>query len=366
MHPFQQYINPHLGRLLNRLKLDKRFVRGEGCYLFDAAGERYLDFVAAYGALPFGFNPPAIWAALQAVEKNREPSFVQPSALEAAGCLAGRLVQLAPRDLSYVTFTNSGAEAVEAAIKLCRAATGRLGILTAENSFHGKTLGALSATGRSSYQIPFGAPVPGFERLPYGDLSALENTLANRPETFAALILEPIQGEGGIIIPPSGYLAAARELCHRYGVLFVLDEIQTGLGRTGRLFACERDGINPDVLLLAKALGGGLMPIGAVLCTAACYTEAFATKHSSTFAGNTLACRAGFRTLDLLTRDNQALIRQVAANGAWLKTGLTALKEKYPHVLKAIRGEGYMLGLEFGINSETFGRSCLLGVLADQ
>ncbi len=366
MHAFSEYVNPHLGKLLGQINMDKRFVRGEGCYLYDAGGRRYLDFMAAYGALPFGFNPPEIWAALHEVEFSLEPSFVQPSALDAAGELAQRLIAIAPEGLRYVTFANSGTEAVEAAIKLCRAATGRMGIISTENSFHGKTLGALSATGRDAYQKIFGAPVAGFERVEYGDLDALAQVLTARGDTIAAFIMEPIQGEGGIIVAPAGYMAAARELCHRHGVLFVLDEIQTGLGRTGRLFACEEEGVTPDVMVLAKALGGGLFPIGAMLCTEAAYTEEFARKHSSTFAGNTLACRVGLRSLDLLLRDDRALIRQVAENGEFLRSGLLALQRKYPHVLREVRGRGYMLGLDFGIDMDTYGRTSLLGVMAIQ
>nr|PZN73113.1 MAG: aminotransferase III [Bacillota bacterium] len=366
MHLFTEYVNPHLGRLLEVLNMDKRFVRGEGCYLYDSEGRRYLDFVAAYGALPFGFNPPEIWEALRAVEAGGEPSFVQPSALQAAGELAARLIALAPEGLRYVTFANSGAEAVEAAIKAVRAATGRMGIISCENSFHGKTLGALSATNRRAYQDAFGAPVPGFVRVPYGDLDALERLLAEHPEEFAGFIVEPIQGEGGIVEPPPGYLRAAKDLCRRYGVFFILDEVQTGLGRTGRLFACEEEGVAPDVMVLAKALGGGLVPIGAMLCTEEVYTEEFALKHSSTFAGNALAARAGLRTLDLLTRDDRALIRQVAENGAFLKEGLERLQRRYPHVLRSVRGRGFMLGLEIGVDRSTYGRTCLLGVLAEQ
>jgi len=365
-HPFTEYLNPHLGKLLESINMDKRFVRGEGVHLFDTEGNRYLDFVAAYGALPFGFNPPEIWQALHAVENAMEPSFVQPSALEAAGELAKRLVEIAPEGLRYVTFGNSGAEAVEAAIKLVRAATGRMGILATVNSFHGKTLGALSATNRESYQKAFGAPLPGFDKVPYGDIVALEQMLEERGSEFAAFFMEPIQGEGGIVVPPPGYMKAAKELCHKHGLLFVLDEIQTGLGRTGRLFACEEEGVSPDVLILAKALGGGLFPIGAMLCTEEAYTETFATKHSSTFAGNTLAARVGLRSLELLTRNNQELIKHVAETGAFLKAGLERLQQKYPHVLKRVRGRGFMLGLEIGVDRQTYGRTSLLGVMAEQ
>lgn len=365
MHPFAEYVNPHLGQLLSQVNMDKAFVRGEGCWLWDAAGVRYLDFVAAYGALPFGFNPPEIWEAVMAVRSSGEPSFVQPSALNAAGALAERLIALAPAGMRYVTFTNSGAEAVEAAIKLARAATGRPRVLSAANSFHGKTLGALSATHRASYQQAFFAPVEGFDQVPYGDARALAAALAARPGEYAAFIVEPIQGEGGIVVPPPGYLQEARRLCREHGALFIVDEIQTGLGRTGTLFACEHEGITPDVITLAKALGGGLVPIGAVLCTEAAYTEEFAMKHSSTFAGNTLACRVGLAALDRLTRDGGALVQHVAGTGEYLRQGLLALQARYPRVIRAIRGRGFMLGVEFGVSREHF-RGSLLGVMAEQ
>ena len=363
MHPFSQFVNPHLGRLLGSLDMDKRFVRGEGCYLYDEAGRRYLDCVAAYGALPFGFNPPEIWQAINDVQTSMEPSFVQPSALEAAGELARRLVELTP-GMAYVTFANSGAEAVEAALKLARSHTGRKRILSTANSFHGKTLGALSATNRTSYQQPFFAPVEGFHRIPYGNAAALEAALAEHAGEVAAFIVEPIQGEGGIIEPPAGYLAEAHRLCHVHGALLILDEVQTGLGRTGQLFAHLGE-VEPDIMVVAKALGGGLMPIGAMLCREEIFTEDFGEKHSSTFAGNTLSCRVGLASLDLLTRDNMHLIREVAENGAYLKQGLLALQAQYPSLIRQVRGRGYMLGIDFAVNRSTFPGS-FLSVLAEQ
>ena len=365
MHPFTEYLNPYLGELLQNIAMDKIFVRGEGCYLYDKSENRYLDCIAAYGALPFGHNPPSIWETLSDFRSSREPNFVQPSLLDAAGSLAKRLVELAPPGLRYVTFANSGAEAVEAALKLCRSATGRSGILAAENSFHGKTLGALSATGNSAYQELFGAPVEGFDFITYGDLDALEERLASAPQSYAAFIVEPIQGEGGIVVPPPGYLSGAQEICARYGVLLVADEIQTGLGRTGRLFACEEEGVTPDLLLLAKALGGGLVPIGACLSTAGAYNESFALKHSSTFAGNSLACRVALRVLEQLTAKGGALLGEVRDKGAILKEGLLALQDKYPRIIHAVRGRGLMLGLELGLERDYFAGS-LLGVAAEQ
>ena len=365
MHPFTEYLNPYLGELLHNVALDKTFVRGEGCYLYDDHGNGYLDCIAAYGALPFGHNPASIWEAVADFRHSGEPNFVQPSFLDAAGELARRLVELAPPGLRYVTFTNSGAEAVEAALKLCRSATGRQGILAAENSFHGKTLGALSATGNPAYQAPFGAPAEGFDFVEYGVLDALEDKLAKAPQAYAAFIVEPIQGEGGIVVPPPGYLAGAKEICERYGVLLVVDEIQTGLGRTGHLFACEEEGVTPDLLLLAKALGGGLLPIGACLSTVAAYNADFALKHSSTFAGNSLACRVGLRVLEQLTSNGGALLHAAREQGALLKEGLESLHREYPQIISAVRGRGLMLGLELGVDRGYFAGS-LLGVTAEQ
>jgi acetylornithine/succinyldiaminopimelate/putrescine aminotransferase/predicted amino acid dehydrogenase len=254
---------------------------------------------------------------------------------------------------------------VEAAFKLVRAKTGKPVILSTRNSFHGKTLGALSATGNENYQSAFGAPVPGFRHIPYGDLEALESYLAEHAGDTAAFIVEPIQGEGGIVEPPQGYLKQVQELCARHGVLTIFDEIQTGLGRTGALFACAEEGVTPDVMVLAKALGGGLIPIGAVLCRAEVYTEDFGLKHSSTFAGNSLGARVGLAVLELLTKDDGALLRSVREKGAKLKAGLERVAAKYPQVVKAIRGRGFMLGIEF-VNSRDPYPHSLLGVMAEQ
>lgn len=365
MHKFTRYVNPHLGEMLESIKLDQKYTRGEGCYLFDDRGNRYLDCIAAYGALPFGHNPADIWAAIESFHQSGEPSFIQPSALEAAGELAKRLLDLAPEGFAYVTFANSGAEAIEAAIKQCRSATGRPGILATDNSFHGKTFGALSATGNPAYQKVFFAPAESFKHIPYGNSAMLESVLQEKPDHYAAFLVEPIQGEGGIIEPPEGYLAAVREICDRFGVLLVFDEVQTGLGRTGRLFACEKDKVKPDVLVLAKALGGGIMPIGACLSVSSAYNEDFALKHSSTFAGNSLACRIGIKVLDLLTANQGSLIREVRRKGELLKTGLSELQQRYPDLVRSVRGRGLMLGLEFNMARNYFPGS-LLGVMAEQ
>lgn len=365
MHPYREFVNPHLGKMLGEIGLDKRFKRGVGSYLYDHENKEYLDCIAAYGALPFGYNPAEIWEALLELKEQGEPSFIQPSMLEAAGELAKRLIELAPEGLGKVTFANSGAEAVEAAFKLCRAKTGKMTILSTKNSFHGKTLGALSATGNRNYQEAFGAPLANFHHIPYGDLPALEAYLEEFSTETAAFILEPIQGEGGIVEPPAGYLKAVQTLCSKYDVLTIFDEIQTGLGRVGSLFACENEGVTPDVLVLAKALGGGLLPIGAVLCKDEVYTEDFGLKHSSTFAGNALACRAGLAVLEVLTKDESKLIVEVKRKGTTLKAKLIEIAQRYPQIVKSIRGQGLMLGIEFQSSKDAYPQS-LLGVMAEQ
>lgn len=365
MHPYVEFVNPHLGKMLTEIGLNKRFQRGLGCYLYDDQGEKYLDCIAAYGALPFGYNPTSIWDAIDQVQIKQEPSFIQPSLLEAGGDLARRLVEIAPVGLDKVTFANSGAEAVEAAFKLCRAKTGKKWILSTTNSFHGKTLGALSATGNEDYQTAFGAPIPGFNHIPYGNLAALEDYLVEHGDETAAFIVEPIQGEGGIVEPPLGYLKGVQRLCEHYGVLTIFDEIQTGLGRTGTIFACEKEEVTPDVLVMAKALGGGLFPIGAVVCRDEIYTEDFGLKHSSTFAGNTLGCRIGLAVLCELTKDDGALLAEIVRKGAKLKQKLEDICYRFPHIIRKISGQGLMLGIEFNNLKEAYPHS-LLGVMAEQ
>lgn len=362
-HPFRAHVNPELGRALSQIGMDKTFVRGEGCWLWDEDGRRYLDFLAQYGALPFGFNPAKVWEAFERVRVSGEPSFVQPSFLGAASELAERLIAAAPPGMTYVTFANSGAETIEAAIKLCRSTTGRQSILSAGNGFHGKTLGALSATHKKKYQKPFGAPFAGFDSVPYGDLDALQAALKTR--RYAGFLIEPLQGEGGIVEAPAGYLRQARKLCREAGTLFVADEIQTGLGRTGAMFVCRELGITPDILTVAKALGGGLVPVGACLSTAGAYNSEFGLNHTSTFAGNTLACRAGLATLDLLEENSGALLAQVSANGARLKQSLLEMKAKYPGVIAEVRGRGYFLGVRFGLHRYSVEEG-ILGFLGEQ
>jgi acetylornithine/succinyldiaminopimelate/putrescine aminotransferase/predicted amino acid dehydrogenase len=364
--PYVRYVSPYKGFLYQRLGMDKTFVRGEGCYLFDADGTGYADCIAQFGAVPFGHSPKSIWQALESTWKSGQPNLAITSISPAQGELAERLLAIAPPGFAHVVFTNSGAESVEVAIKLARCRTGRLGILSARNSFHGLTLAGMSATDTAFFQRGFGAPAPGFDWVPFGDLRAIEAALQARPDFFAAFLVEIIQGESGIRVAPPGYLAAVRDLCHRYGALLIVDEVQTGLGRTGRLFACEAEGITPDILLLAKALGGGLMPIGACLYTEETYTEHFDLRHGSTFAGNTLACRAALAAIRELTRDDQRLVRQVAATGDRLLEELRQLQSEFPHLVKEIRGRGLMLGIELDFGQIAERQNNMISFLHEQ
>ena len=246
-----------------------------------------------------------------------------------------------------VFFASSGTEAVEAALKLARAATGRPGFLCCERSYHGKSFGSLSVTANPTYQRPFGPLLPDCQAVPFGDPEALAAALQSR--RMAAFIVEPIQGEGGIIVPPAGYLREAQKLCRAFGTLLILDEVQTGLGRTGTLFAAEHEGVEPDILTLAKSLGGGLVPLAAMLSRRDLWMKAYGSVqtfalHTSTFGGGSLAAAAGLATLEVLLEEN--LSAKAQARGEQLRQGLQDLCDRCG-LLRGVRGRGLMLGLEF-------------------
>lgn len=344
---YKGLLNPTLMDVLETFRLDKTYIKGQGSYLVDESGTSYLDFIAQYGAVPFGYNPEFIWNKLMEVKMRGLPSLCQPSLPGEALSLARMLAEVTPGDLRYCTFCQSGTEAVEAAIKLARSTTGRELIISTDNSFHGKTLGSLSATGKDSYQEPFRAPAPGFLRVPYNDTDELRRVLEAEQGNVAAFIVEPVQGEGGIIVAEPGYLVDVQNLCKEYGIVLIVDEIQTGLGRTGSLFACDHEGIEPDIMLLAKAIGGGLLPLGVCISSPRVWNDDFGMLHSSTFANNNVTCAVGIAVLEKLLENDLQLIQEVDYKGQYLLAKLQELARKYPQVIKEARGKGLMAGLEF-------------------
>lgn len=292
-----------------------------------------------------GHNHPTV---IEAVKKVMEwPNLLQASLGTVVSALAHNLAQILPGGLSRSFFCNSGAEAVEGALKLARAASGKTKIVYCEGSFHGKTLGALSVTGRQKYQKPFLPLLGPCEMVPFGDLEALEQKIFKKD--VAAFILEPIQGEGGVIVPPKGYLSGVRELCDKYDVLLIVDEIQTGFGRTGKMFACEHEGVIPDIICLAKSLGGGVIPIGAYSTKPEIWEKAYggmerALLHTSTFGGNTWAAAAAIAAINVIVEQN--LCEQARANGEYMLNRLKELQNRYS-VVKEVRGLGLMTGVEF-------------------
>ncbi len=340
---YMNYVNPSAALTSQVLGFDSLEVEAEGCIVRDNRGREFLDCLAGVGVMNVGHRHPRVVAAVRE-QLERMPMSSRLLFNARAAELARRLADLAPGELHYSFFCNSGTEAVEAALKLARAATGRVRILSTINAFHGKTLGALAASGRDVFKTPFGPMVPGFEHLPYGDAAALEAAMG---EDVAAVILEPVQGEGGVWPAPPGYLAAAREACDRAGALLIFDEVQTGFGRCGRLFACELAGVAPDLMCLAKGMSGGVVPMGAVLGTVRAFQvfEQNAFMHSSTFGGNPLACAAALATLDVL--EDEALCARAVELGDFLCAGLRSLQAQYPEAITDVRGLGLLIGVEF-------------------
>lgn len=315
----------------------------EGVYVWDTEGKRYLDFLGLYGTLSLGHRHPRVVEAVKR-QLDRMPMSVRVLVSEPTARLAARLAELTPGSLSASFFGNSGAEAVEAALKFARFFTGKPGLITTENGYHGKTLGALSVTPKEAYQRLARPLVPGVKVIPFGDAQALERAI---DEKTAAFIVEPIQGEGGIRIPPEGYLKEVRRITQERGVLLILDEVQTGLGRTGKLWAAEWEGIAPDLLTSAKALGGGVMPISATVARPEIF-EILRKEpliHSSTFGGNPLAAAAALAALEVILEEG--LPQRAHELGTRFLSELQKLAEAHPSLLQEVRGRGLMIGLEF-------------------
>jgi ornithine--oxo-acid transaminase len=342
-----EYVNPQMIRVLRTIGFDRGWARTEGAYLYDADGERYLDWLGGFGMFNVGRNNPRVRDWLAEAMELRTPNAPQMGVSPVTPLLAEELVRRAPASIGKALFTNSGTESVEAALKLGRAATKRERVVCVEHAFHGLTLGSLSVNGDAAFTDRFGPYLPGVARVPFDDLDALEAEL--RREDVALFIVEPILGKG-VILPSDGYLAGAQELCRWYGTLFCLDEVQTGFGRTGRLFAAEHWGLEPDLMPVAKSLSGGYVPVGALLMSDAVYEAVFdslehAFSHGSTFAPNDYATVAGLATFREL--DDGDLVGASARLGELLLECTRPLVERY-EVVKEVRGLGLMWAIEFG------------------
>jgi ornithine--oxo-acid transaminase len=342
-----EYLNTQMVRVLQTIGFDRVYVRASGPYLWDDQGERYLDLLSGFGVYALGRNHPRVVQTLKEVLDAELPSLVQMDVSLLSGLLAERLLATTPGDLDKMFFCNSGAEAVEAAIKLARSATGRPVILYCNHAFHGLTMGALSLNGDEIFREGFGPLLPDCHRIPFDDLEALEEALSRYQ--VAAFIVEPIQGHG-VNLPGDDYLREAARLCRKHGALFVADEVQTGLGRTGRLWAVEHWDVEPDMLLMAKALSGGFVPVGAVALRKDVFDRVFDTMvravvHGSTFSKGTLAMAAGLVTLEVI--QEEGLVKNAAEMGEAILGDLRALVDRY-EFLADVRGKGMMQALEFG------------------
>jgi ornithine--oxo-acid transaminase len=341
-----RHLNEQLVRVLKTIGYDVGFQKGQGQYLFDREGARYLDLLSGFGVFAIGRNHPALREALKSVLDSDFPNLVQLDVSTLAGVLAERLLEHVPY-LDKVFFSNSGAETVEAAIKFARGATGRPGIVSCSHSFHGLSYGALSLMDDANFRSGFEPLLPGCTQIAFNDLAALEQALSSRQ--VAAFIVEPIQGKG-VNLPTDEFLPGAVALCKKYGTIFIADEIQTGIGRTGKFLAVEHWNVEPDMVLLAKALSGGHVPVGALLTRKSIFDKIFnqmdrAVVHGSTFAKNDLAMAAGIATLDVIKQEK--LVERAARRGAELRLALTRMVPGY-ELLKEVRGKGLMIGIEFG------------------
>lgn len=343
----RRHLNPQFVRVLEVLGFNRNYTSGRGAHLIDEKGREVLDFLAGFGVFNIGRNHPLVAQAVREMLDADPPSMIQMDAGAISGLLAEALTNVAPGDLNAVFFTNSGAEGVEGALKFARQATGKSGIVYCERGFHGLTLGALSVNGNEEFRARNEPLLPGCVSVPFNDLEALKQAFTQND--IAAFILECIQGKG-VFVPDDDYLPGVRRLCDEHDVLLIADEVQTGLGRTGRMFAVNHWDVVPDIMVISKALSGGVIPVGAVVTRRDIHSQIFdcmdrCFAHSNTFGQNDLAMAAGLTTLHVLLEEH--LIENAARMGEYLMQGLRALASRY-EMLTEIRGKGLMIGLQFG------------------
>lgn len=340
---YLEYVNPSLMRLIAFMGYDAIEDHARGAHVFDNLGNDYLDCLGGFGVFSIGHAHPHV---INAVKKQLDLMPLSSRVLlnEPYARLAKKLAEISPGDLKYSFICNSGTEATEGALKIARLKTGKHGIIYTERAFHGKTMGSLSVTGKDSYQKPFRPLIPETKMIPFGDASALERAI---DDDTCCFVVEPMQGEGGIHIPPDDYFPAVQDICRNHNVLLIVDEVQTGLGRTGKMFACEYWDLKPDIMTLAKALGGGVMPIGAILGTAEVWKvfEKDPLIHSSTFGGNPSACSAALAAIEVIINENLPEKARIA--GEIIINGLREIQNRFPSIIEEVRGRGCFIGVEF-------------------
>lgn len=341
---YRKYVNPGIAGILSFSGFSVPEDHAAGCYIWDASGRKFLDCVGGYGAFSLGhLNPKVVGAVKQQLEKEALKSHFFMSTTLADACEL--LASVLPGDIEYSFICNSGTEAVEGALKCARVLTGRPEFIGAINGFHGKSFGSLSVSGRDVYKQGFEPLLPETRHVPFGDADALADAISDRT---AAVILEVVQGEAGVNIAPGDYFSKVREICDANGSLLILDEVRTGFGRTGKMFASEHYGVQPDIVTMAKALGGGVMPVGAFSSTERVWDAMFGKNpylHSTTFGGNPLACAAIIAAIK--TTIEQGLVERSRALGERLLSGLRDVHKKYPWLVKEVRGMGLLAGIEF-------------------
>lgn len=376
----EQHINPQFAKVLRTIGFDLSWVRGEGQYLWDVSGQKYLDMLAGYGVFAVGRNHPTVRKILTEFIATDHPSLVKMEAPLVSGILAEELKKRVPSSLDTVFFTNSGAEGIEAAIKFARCATRRPRILFCHHAFHGLTNGALSLNGEGWFRDGFEPLLSGCQAVPLNDIEALRGELEKGD--VAAFFVEPIQGKG-VYVAEDEYLRSAQKLCNQHGTLLVLDEVQTGFGRTGKLFALEWSGVVPDILVLSKALSGGYVPVGAVMTRRDIFLKVFYSMercvvHSTTFGQGALAMVAGLAALQVI--EEEKLVERSFRMGEMLQAGLRELQKRY-ELIKDVRGRGLLIGIEFGrpssfglklgwdlahrVSAGLFGQAIVIPLLAD-
>lgn len=351
---FRENVNPGFLEYRKSVSTDYTSVewKDSGSTFTDIWGKEFIDCLGGYGIYNVGHRHPKVMKAV--LDQLKRQSLHSQELLDPLRALLAKLVAaVTPGDLQYVFLVNSGTEAVEAGIKFAKMYTGRRSFISTTRAFHGKSLGSLSATAKGVFRKPFLPLVPGFHHVPYGNAGAVEMMLESCAfigEDVAAVIVEPIQGEGGVIVPPGDYLPRLRELCDKYGALLVLDEVQTGMGRTGKMFACEHSGVVPDILCLAKAFGGGMMPIGATVARKPVWEKLIENPflHTTTFGGNPVCCAAAIANINVLLEEK--LPQRAAESGAYMLGKLGELARQYPAVVQEVRGRGLMIGIEFHTN----------------